>query len=84
MRGILDKEEVLLAKNAGSLRHVHVVIGTPDAMVEAASDPQAAPVLRAVKALAVDEADACLQVPVPACMRITSHFSDRHADLSLP
>lgn len=58
---------MLLAKNGGSLRNVHVVIGTPDAVAEAAVAPNAVPILTAVKALAVDEADACLQVCEGPC-----------------
>lgn len=57
---------MLLAKNADALRGVHVVIGTPAAVAEAATEPQAAPVLKGVKTLVVDEADACLQVQ-PSC-----------------
>ncbi|KAK9816599.1 hypothetical protein WJX72_002558 [[Myrmecia] bisecta] len=61
VKGLLDKEEVLLAKNNGYLRSVHVVVGTPACLAEVCSEPNALPVMQAVKAVAVDEVDACFQ-----------------------
>lgn len=81
VKGLLDKEEVLLAKNSGSLRGAHVVIGTPDAVAEAVSAPDPVPVLGSLKALAVDEADACLQVMLSCFFWVTDRGLDAECGL---
>jgi hypothetical protein len=39
VRGCLDKEEVLRAKNAGYLHRCHVVVGTPRCLAECLAEP---------------------------------------------
>ena len=45
MKGILNKEEVILAKQTTYLRHTHVVVATPDAMAEVLADPAPCPLM---------------------------------------
>ena len=68
VRGILDKEEVLFAKNDNYLFGVHVVVGLPSTLAELITEPNAHELFRALRIIAVDEADACFQVcPVWPC-----------------
>ncbi|DBA95016.1 hypothetical protein WJX77_005449 [Trebouxia sp. C0004] len=59
VKGVLDQEEVLFAKNKGYLYGTHVVVGLPECLVEASKAPHAVPVMQYTKAVAVDEVDAC-------------------------
>ncbi|KAG2497537.1 hypothetical protein HYH03_004284 [Edaphochlamys debaryana] len=60
VRGVLNKEEVVMAKGSLTyLNQVHLVVGTPAAIMEAASEPDPAPLLRGLKVLAIDEVDEC-------------------------
>ncbi|KAK9856421.1 hypothetical protein WJX84_004394, partial [Apatococcus fuscideae] len=61
VRGILDKEEVLFAKNDNYLFGVHVVVGLPSTLAELITEPNAHELFRALRIIAVDEADACFQ-----------------------
>ena len=58
MKGVLDKEEVLRAKNNGWLFASHVVVGTPQCLAELATPPNAFPLTACLRAFAVDEVDA--------------------------
>lgn len=62
MRGVLDKEEVLFAKNDNYLFGVHVVVGLPSTLAELITEPNAYALFRDLRIIAVDEADACFQV----------------------
>ena len=46
VKGCLDKEEVLRAKNAGALRGAHVVVGTPECLAECLEQPSVVPVMQ--------------------------------------
>lgn len=59
VKGVLDQEEVLFAKNKGYLYGTHVVVGLPECLVEASKAPHAVPVMQHTRAVAVDEVDAC-------------------------
>lgn len=59
VKGLLTKEEVVMAKATTYLRGVAVVIATPAAALETYKDPQGVPMLDYLRAVAVDEADAC-------------------------
>jgi superfamily II DNA/RNA helicase len=59
VRGVLDDGEALAARVGGALAGAHVVVGTPDALL-AATEPGAPPITAHARAVAVDEADACL------------------------
>lgn len=71
VKGVLDKEEVLLAKHQEYLRHVHVVVATPAALAELLAEPDARPVMSHVKAIAIDEVDACLKVSLRPHLRVS-------------
>jgi hypothetical protein len=58
VKGVLDKEEVLRAKNNGWLFATHVVVGTPECLAELVMEPNPYPLTDCLKALAVDEVDA--------------------------
>ncbi|CAL8467542.1 g7080 [Coccomyxa elongata] len=58
VKGVLDKEEVVRAKNNGWLFASHVVVGTPQCLAELATPPNAFPLTACLRALAVDEVDA--------------------------
>lgn len=62
VKGVLDQEEVLFAKNKGYLYGTHVVVGLPECLVEASKAPHAVPVMQHTRAVAVDEVDACFLV----------------------
>ena len=62
VRGVLDKEEVLFAKNDNYLFGVHVVVGLPATLAELVTEPNAYALFRDLRIIAVDEADACFQV----------------------
>ena len=62
VKGVLDKEEVLFAKNKGYLYGSHVVVGLPHCLVEASKEPHAVAVMQHTLAVAVDEVDACFLV----------------------
>ena len=68
MKGVLDKEEVLFAKNKGYLFGTHVVVGLPECLAEASKAPHAVPIMQHTKAVAVDEVDACFQVRVAVAL----------------
>ncbi|KXZ43486.1 hypothetical protein GPECTOR_89g506 [Gonium pectorale] len=60
VRGVLNKEEVVMAKGSLTyLNQVHLVVATPAAAMEAARGPQPVPLLKHLKVLAVDEVDEC-------------------------
>lgn len=59
VKGVLDKEEVLFAKNKGYLYATHVVVGLPDCLAEASKEPHAVAIMQHTLAVAVDEVDAC-------------------------
>eukprot|EP00891_Asterochloris_glomerata_P003480 jgi/Astpho2/3480/Aster-08115 len=61
VKGVLDKEEVLFAKTQSYLYGAHVVVGTPDCLAELSQQPNAQPVMAHVRAVAVDEVDACFE-----------------------
>ena len=66
VKGVLDKEEVLFAKNKGYLYGTHVVVGLPQCLAEASKEPHAVAVMQHTLAVAVDEVDACfLVIPGP-------------------
>ena len=73
MKGVLDTEEVLFAKNKGYLYGTHVVVGLPDCLAEASKEPHPVDIMKHTLAVAVDEVDACFLVrdcqEVP-CMRL--------------
>lgn len=62
VKGVLDKEEVLFAKNKGYLWGTHVVVGLPECLAEASKEPHAVAVMQHTLAVAVDEVDACFLV----------------------
>lgn len=62
VRGLLDKEEVLLAKTGDLLETADLLVATPEALAEALADPN--PKLEALqhtRLLVIDEVDACFQ-----------------------
>lgn len=65
VKGLLDKEEVLFAKNKGYLFATHVVVGLPDCLAEASKEPHAVSIMQHTLAVAVDEVDACFLVSQP-------------------
>ena len=67
VKGVLDKEEVLFAKTQSYLYGAHVVVGTPDCLAELSQQPNAQPVMAHVRAVAVDEVDACFEVGLQPC-----------------
>ena len=62
VKGVLDKEEVLFAKNKGYLYGTHVVVGLPQCLAEASKEPNAVAIMQHTLAVAVDEVDACFLV----------------------
>ena len=77
---MLSQEEILFAKTQGYLKGVHVIVGLPDCLVELAKEPNAMDVLSHLRALAVDEVDACFQVSVqPVCCK---RLGRKHHDMS--
>ena len=62
VKGVLDKEEVLFAKNKGYLYGTHVVVGLPECLAEASKEPHAVAIMQHTLAVAVDEVDACFLV----------------------
>lgn len=50
VKGCLDKEEVLRAKNANYLRSCHVVVGTPECLAECLTGPESIPIMQHTKA----------------------------------
>ena len=62
VKGLLDKEEVLFAKNKGYLYATHVVVGLPECLEEASREPYPVAVMQHTRAVAVDEVDACFLV----------------------
>ena len=62
VKGLLDKEEVLFAKNKGYLYGTHVVVGLPECLAEASKEPHAVAIMQHTVAVAVDEVDACFLV----------------------
>lgn len=64
VKGVLDTEEVLFAKNKGYLWGTHVVVGLPECLAEASKEPHAIPIMQHTRAVAVDEVDACFLVSV--------------------
>ena len=77
VKGVLDKEEVLFAKNKGYLFGTHVVVGLPECLAEASRAPHAVPIMQHARAVAVDEVDACFQV----CLHVLSFLREGHANL---
>lgn len=76
VRGCLDKEEVLRAKNAAYLNGCHVVVGTPDCLAECLLDPSPFPVMQHTKARFC----CCLRLLLPSfarclCPRDGAHSS---------
>ncbi len=67
VKGVLDQEEVLFAKNKGYLYGTHVVVGLPECLVEASKAPHAVAIMQHTRAVAVDEVDACFLVS-PECL----------------
>lgn len=65
VKGVLDKEEVLFAKNKGYLYGTHVVVGLPECLAEASKEPHAVAIMQHTLAVAVDEVDACFLVSHP-------------------
>ncbi|GFR40588.1 hypothetical protein Agub_g1168, partial [Astrephomene gubernaculifera] len=62
VRGVLNKEEVVMAKSSLTyLSQVHLVVGTPAAVMEAVRGPQPVQLLKHLKVLAVDEVDECFR-----------------------
>jgi hypothetical protein len=49
VKGCLDKEEVLRAKNAGHLEGATIVVGTPECLAECMQDPEALDVMKHAK-----------------------------------
>ena len=75
VRGVLDEGEALRARVGGGLKGATVVVGTPDMLLEACpqssdeegersglSEPNIFPLGSTAAAIAVDEADACLDL----------------------
>ncbi len=62
VRGVLDNAEAAAAWDDGWLAGAHVVVGTPACLAAAAAPPKGAALWADVRGVAVDEADACLQV----------------------
>lgn len=62
VRGILDKEEVVLAKNHDILSRTDLLVATPDALAEVMTEPEAQPgVISHATCVIIDEVDACFQ-----------------------
>lgn len=62
VRGVLDKDEVQLAKNHGVLSRTDLLVATPDALAEVMAEPGAVPdALSNARCLIIDEVDACFQ-----------------------
>ena len=81
VKGVLDQEEVLFAKNKGYLYGTHVVVGLPECLVEASKAPHAVPVMQHTRAVAVDEVDACFLVS-PHCLHCALFVIQLHAEPS--
>ena len=71
MKGCLDKEEVLRAKNNGWLFATSVVVGTPECLAELCTEPCAVRLTACLRAIAVDEVDAYSQVRAPVAQGVT-------------
>lgn len=79
MRGLLTKEEVIMAKAAEYLKGCHVVVGTPAAIMEVVTEqPQALPLLDSLRVLAIDEVDACLAAEPEAMQMLLSTAVTAH------
>lgn len=61
VRGLLSEEEVEAAKASGYLRGVHILVATPKNLVTVRRLPEFQTMFNDLKALAVDEVDACFQ-----------------------
>jgi len=62
VRGVLDEAEAAAAGEGAWLRGAHVVVGMPAHLAAVAAGPAGSGLWAGVRAVAVDEADACLQV----------------------
>ena len=78
VKGVLDQEEVLFAKNKGYLFGTHVVVGLPECLAEASKAPHAVPVMQHTRAVAVDEVDACFLVSLH-CLHCVHIMIQLHA-----
>mmetsp|Transcript_16428 Transcript_16428/g.49215 ORF Transcript_16428/g.49215 Transcript_16428/m.49215 type:complete len:579 (+) Transcript_16428:69-1805(+) len=76
VRGLLDKEEVLLAKTGDLLETADLLVATPEALAEALADPN--PKLEALqhtRLLVIDEVDACFQAQSEAMEAVLTAVS---------
>lgn len=62
VRGALGPVEVEMAKKERYLAGTHVVVGTPEALLEVVAGGEAQELMRHCKTIVVDEVDACFQV----------------------
>ena len=66
MRGLLNEGEVEAAKASGYLKGVHVLVATPDNLASVRSMRGYEGIFTDLKAVAVDEVDACFNVGSPS------------------
>lgn len=62
VRGLLNSQEVLMSKTIGYLKGVHVLVATPDNLAEVLRFPEFRSLFDDLKAIAIDEVDACFKV----------------------
>jgi len=62
VRGLLNEDELEAAKGSGYLRGVHVLVATPHNLATVRGMPEFETMFQDLKAVAVDEVDACFKV----------------------
>jgi len=72
VRGLLNKEEVVMAKETPYLNGVHVVVATPQSLVDVYLGEDRKPLLDFLKVLAIDEFDECFDASPEAMFTLLS------------
>ncbi|KAF5836126.1 P-loop containing nucleoside triphosphate hydrolase protein [Dunaliella salina] len=80
VRGVLNKEEVAMAKGTDYLRGVHVVVATPTALLDCVGGKDAMPLLNHVRVIAIDEYDECFDTAPEAMFVLLSIATRNNAE----
>jgi len=79
VRGLLNKEEVAMARGTDYLRGVHVVVATPAAVMELYAGEERQPILDHLRVLVVDEYDECVRSATLAMSMLLSAAVNNNA-----
>lgn len=87
VRGVLNKEELVMAVGTAYLRHCHVVVGTPTCIAQVAEESggsAASGALDHLRVICVDEVDACWQLQRESLERVLNQACKRNAEGKKP